>query len=277
MVEQWVPFAAVVGVVLASFLFNMIASPKLMRAINTPVEVNTPWRRPKLISGKSLVTLWFASAILYLSTLPGVLQISGVDLEVWSLPALILLLGTTLTASTYKRALAQQPDEVLDERELALRNILYPVSYQILGMIVAVFTIVTFITMFDINTTQTLSLPSETLVGGSVTAVLFIWVLPSLVHAWRDPVPDEVSEETQRALKDAKGELRREFNWMSIEIDAAGNEVKDEIRNAMGLGGTSIKKKRNPRRLKVAVNGRVVRGTSVAKKAAKPAKKRTRP
>ena len=92
---------------------------------------------------------------------------------------------------------------------------------------------------------------SETALGSVITLLFFFWVTPSLVHAWRDPVPDEVSEEMRRALralKETKRELRREFRGLS-------------------------KKGRSPRGLKVAVNGRLVKGAPAAKKRAKPVKK----
>ena len=63
---QWLPYAVVVGTAVLAFLFNMVASPRLMRALNSPVEVNAPWPRPRIIAGKSLVAIWFASAALYL-------------------------------------------------------------------------------------------------------------------------------------------------------------------------------------------------------------------
>ncbi len=270
---QWLPYAVVVGTAVLAFLFNMVASPRLTRALNSPVEVHVPWRRPRIIAGKSLVTIWFASAALYLATLPQVLELPGVDLSGWSIPTLAIMLLASFAATTYKRSLAQQVEDQLDERELAARNGFYPLAHQTVLMFASTLFVILFIVQLGSNEIDLGTINSETALGSAITLLFFFWVTPSLVHAWRDPVPDEVSEEMRRALKDAKRELRREFRGLSIEIDAAGAEVKDEIRKAMGMGETSKKKGRSPRGLKVAVNGRLVKGASAAKKRAKPAKK----
>ncbi|MFZ9353022.1 MAG: hypothetical protein ACO25N_05240 [Candidatus Limnocylindrus sp.] len=270
---QWLPYAVVVGTAVLAFLFNMVASPRLMRALNSPVEVNAPLRRPRIIAGKSLVTIWFVSAALYLATLPQVLELPSVDLDGWSLPALVFMLLISFSATTYKRSLAQQVEEQLDERELAARNGLYPLAHQTVLTFASVLFVIFFILQVGQDEITLGTINSETALGAAITLLFFFWVTPSLVHAWRDPVPDEVSEEMRRALKDAKGELRRELRGLSIEIDAAGAEVKHEIRKSMGLGKTSNKKKRSPRGLKVAVNGRLVKGAPPAKKRANPVKK----
>jgi hypothetical protein len=251
----------------------MVASPRLMRALNSPVEVHVPWRRPRIIAGKSLVTIWFASAALYLATLPQVLVIPDVDLSGWSIPALAIMLLASFSATTYKRSLAQQVEDQLDERELAARNGFYPLAHQTVLTFASALFVIFFILQVGQNEIDLGTINSETALGAAMTLLFFFWVTPSLVHAWRDPVPDEVSEEMQRSLKEAKRELRRELRAASYEIDAAVDEVKDEIQKSMGLGGTSNKKKRSPRRLKVAVNGRMVRGATVAKKSSKATKK----
>jgi hypothetical protein len=270
---QWLPYAVVVGTAVLAFLFNMVASPRMMRALNSPVEVHVPWRRPRIIAGKSLVTIWFFSAALYVATLPQVLEIPNVDLSGWSIPTLAIMLLASFAATTYKRSLAQQVEDQLDERELAARNGFYPLAHQTVLTFASALFVMFFILQVGQNEIDLGTINSETALGAAITLLFFFWVTPSLVHAWRDPVPDEVSEEMQQSLKDAKRELRRELRAASYEIDAAVDEVKDEIQKSMGMGGTSNKKKRSPRRLKIAVNGRMVRGATVAKKSAKAAKK----
>jgi hypothetical protein len=269
---QWLPYAVVVGTAVLAFLFNMVASPRLMRALNSPVEVNAPWRRPRIIAGKSLVTIWFASAALYLATLPQVLELSGVDLSSWSIPAFVIMLLASFAASTYKRSLAQQVEDQLDERELAARNGFYPLAHQTVLTFASTLFVIFFILQLGRNEIDLGTIDSETALGAAITLLFFFWVTPSLVHAWRDPVPDEVSEEMRRALKEAKRELRREFRGLSFEIDAAG-VVKNEIQTASVKLGRKTKKGRSPRGLKVAVNGRMVKGAAAAKKRAKPVKK----
>ena len=245
---QWLPYAVVVGTAVLAFLFNMVASPRLMRALNSPVEVNAPWPRPRIIAGKSLVAIWFASAALYLATLPQVLELPGVDLGSWSIPAFVIMLLASFAASTYKRSLAQQVEDQLDERELAARNGFYPLAHQIALTFASILFVILFILQLGRNEIDLGTINSETALGAVITLLFFFWVTPSLVHAWRDPVPDEVSEEWQRALKETKRELRREFRGLS-------------------------KKGRSPRGLKVAVNGRLVKGAPAAKKRAKPVKR----
>jgi hypothetical protein len=270
---QWLPYAVVVGTAVLAFLFNMVASPRLMRALNSPVEVHVPWRRPRIIAGKSLVTIWFASAALYVATLPQVLEIPNVDLSGWSIPALAIMLLASFAATTYKRSLAQQVEDQLDERELAARNGFYPLAHQTALTFASALFVIFFILQVGQNEIDLGTINSETALGAAMTLLFYFWVTPSLVHAWRDPVPDEVSEEMQRSLNEAKRELRRELRGASYEIDAAVDEVKDEIRKSMGLGATSNKKKRGPRRHKFAVNGRMVKGATAVKKGAKAAKK----
>jgi hypothetical protein len=270
---QWLPYAVVVGTAVLAFLFNMVASPRMMRALNSPVEVHVPWRRPRIIAGKSLVTIWFFSAALYVATLPQVLEIPNVDLSGWSIPTLAIMLLASFAATTYKRSLAQQVEDQLDERELAARNGFYPLAHQTVLTFASALFVMFFILQVGQNEIDLGTINSETALGAAITLLFFFWVTPSLVHAWRDPVPDEVSEEMQRSLNEAKRELRRELRGASYEIDAAVDEVKDEIRKSMGLGATSNKKKRGPRRHKIAVNGRMVKGATAVKKGAKAAKK----
>jgi hypothetical protein len=59
------------AILVASFLGNLAFGRKISDSINTAtIEVNTPWARPKLLSGRFLVVLWFTSALLYGISLP---------------------------------------------------------------------------------------------------------------------------------------------------------------------------------------------------------------
>ena len=115
MLEQWVPFAAVTFIVLLSFLTNVAFGSRVADWTNSaPVEINSPWKRPRLLAGKSLVALWFTTALLYIATLPGAIVVDAVVLQISSLPALLLLAALTISVMTYKRSLAQQPNNALD-------------------------------------------------------------------------------------------------------------------------------------------------------------------
>ena len=250
MLEQWVPFAAVSFIVLLSFITNVAFDPKVTDWTNSaPIEVNTPWRRPRLLAGKSLVALWFATALLYIATLPGAIIVDGVVLQISSLPALLLLAGLTFAVITYKRSLAQQPNGALDERERGVRDTLYLISYRIVGSILAGIFLAGFIAKFiaelEVNLDQ---IPTDTALGIAVTAAMFLWVLPSLVHAWTDPVPDEVSEESRDAWKTAKREIKREIAEIRKDLPKSEKAALAELRKAdRKLGRTRTKKKTGKR------------------------------
>ena len=250
MLEQWVPFAAVTFIVLLSFITNVAFGPKVADWTNSaPIEVNTPWKRPRFLAGKSLVALWFATALLYIATLPGAIVVDGVVLQISSLPALLLLAVLTAAVITYKRSLAQQPDIQLDERERGIRDTLYLTSYRIAVSILAGIFLAGFIAKFiaglEINLDQ---IPTDTALGIAVTAAMFFWVLPSLVHAWTDPIPDEVSEETRDAWRSAKREIKREIAKIRKDLPKSEKAALAELRKAdRKLGRTRTKTKTGKR------------------------------
>jgi len=250
MLEQWVPFAAVTFIVLLSFITNVAFGSKVADWTNSaPIEVNTPWKRPRILAGKSLVALWFATALLYIATLPGAIVVDGAVLQISSLPALLLLAVLTVAAVTYKRSLAQQPDIQLDERERGVRDTLYLTSYRIAVSILAGIFLAGFMAKFiadlEVNLDQ---IPTDTALGIAVTAAMFLWVLPSLVHAWTDPIPDEVSEETRDAWKTAKREIKREIAEIRKGVPKSEKVAQAELRRAERyLDGTLARKKSRKR------------------------------
>ena len=250
MLEQWVPFAAVSFIVLLSFITNVAFGSKVADWTNSaPIEVNSPWKRPRFLAGKSLVVLWFVTAFLYIATLPGAVVVDGVVLQISSLPALFLLASLTVGVITYKRSLAQQPNGALDERERGVRDTLYLTSYRIVGSIlVGIFLagfIAKFIAELEVNLDQ---IPTDTALGIAVTAATFLWVLPSLVHAWTDPIPDEVSEETRDAWKTAKREIKREIAEIRKGVPKSEKVAQAELRRAERyLDGTLARKKSRKR------------------------------
>ena len=250
MLEQWVPFAAVSFIVLLSFITNVAFGSKVADWTNSaPIEVNSPWKRPRFLAGKSLVVLWFATAFLYIATLPGAVVLDGAVLQISSLPALFLLASLTVGVITYKRSLAQQPNGALDERERGVRDTLYLTSYRIAVSILAGIFLAGFMAKFiaelEVNLDQ---IPTDTALGIAVTAAMFLWVLPSLVHAWTDPVPDEVSEESRDAWKTAKRELKREIAKIRKSVPKSEKVAQAELRRAERyLDGTLARKKSRKR------------------------------
>lgn len=250
MLEQWVPFAAVTFIVLLSFITNVAFGSKVADWTNSaPIEVNTPWKRPRLLAGKSLVVLWFVTAFLYIATLPGAMVVDGVVLQISSLTALLLLAVLTVAVITYKRSLAQQPNVALDERERGVRDTLYLTSYRIVGSILAGIFLAGFMAKFiaelEVNLDQ---IPTDTALGIVVTAAMFLWVLPSLVHAWTDPIPDEVSDEVRDRWKTAKREIKREIAKIRKDLPKSEKAALAELRKAdRKLGRTRTKKKTGKR------------------------------
>jgi hypothetical protein len=250
MLEQWVPFATVTFIVLLSFITNVAFGSRVADWTNSaPIEVNTPWKRPRILAGKSLVALWFATALLYIATLPGAIVVDGAVLQISSLPALLLLAVLTVAAVTYKRSLAQQPDIQLDERERGVRDTLYLTSYRIAVSILAGIFLAGFIAKFiaelEVNLDQ---IPTDTALGIAVTAAMFLWVLPSLVHAWTDPIPDEVSDEVRDGWKTAKREIKREIAKIRKDLPKSEKAALAELRKAdRKLGRTRTKKKTGKR------------------------------
>jgi hypothetical protein len=246
MLEQWVPFAAVSFIVLLSFITNVALGSRVADWANSaPIEVNSPWKRPRLLAGKSLVALWFITALLYIATLPGAVVLDGAVLQISSLPALFLLASLTVAVITYKRSLAQQPNGALDERERGVRDTLYLTSYRIAVSILAGIFVAGFIAKFvaelEVNLDQ---IPTDTALGIAVTAAMFLWVLPSLVHAWTDPIPDEVSEEASYAWKTAKREIKREIAEIRKGVPKSEKVAQAELRRAERyLDGTLARKK----------------------------------
>ena len=250
MVEQWVPFAAVSFIVLLSFLTNVAFGSRVADWTNSaPIEIDSPWKRPRLLAGKSLVVLWFTTALLYIATLPGAIVVDAVVLQISSLPALLLLAALTIAVTTYKRSLAQQPNDALDERERRIRDTLYLTSYRIAASILVLIFLAGFLAKFiaklEVNLDQ---IPTDTALGITVTAAVFLWVLPSLVHAWTDPIPDEVSEEASYAWKTAKREIKREIAEIRKDLPKSEKVAQAELRRAERyLDGTPARKKSRKR------------------------------
>ena len=246
MLEQWVPFTVISFIVLLSFITNVAFGSKVSDWTNSaPIEVNSPWKRPRVLAGKSLVALWFVTALLYIATLPGAVVLDGAVLQISSLPALFLLASLTVAVITYKRSLAQQPNGALDERERGVRDTLYLTSYRIAVSIIAGVFLAGFMAKFiaelEVNLDQ---IPTDTAFGIAITAVVFLWVLPSLVHAWTDPIPDEVSEETRDGWKTAKREIKREIAKIRKGIPKSEKVAQAELRRAERyLDGALARKK----------------------------------
>jgi len=211
MVEQGLPLLVIAGIALANVAVNLFFGTRVSDAVGAGVlEVNTPWKRPRILAGKRLVALWFAAALTCLATLPGVVGIDAAVAAALSGPAIVAVAFMTIAAVSYKGGLAQQPSYVLDERERGVREPIYLLAYRIIAGTLLCVGLAGYLAMSvgDVRIDWG-AIPGGTLLGGAVLAATFVWALPSLVHAWRDPIPDEVNDETREEWQAVKRELGR--------------------------------------------------------------------
>ena len=216
------------AILVASFLGNLAFGRKISDSINTAaIEVNTPWARPKLLSGRFLVVLWFTSALLYGISLPTT-EDTFVGDGVLSILALGFFLLMCVAAMSYRRSMAHQADSTLDERERSVRNELYLFSYRVLASTAALIWIALFaaFTGFKIGSGENLQIDFvlwENSAALALILIAFVVVLPSLVHAWLHPVQDdELGSERKDQWEFAKRRIKEE-----LQSELA--ELRDEI------------------------------------------------
>ena len=233
--EHWALFTAILGIVGLSFLGAVALPRRMSDQFNTAsVEVHTPWKRPKILAGRSLVALWFLSAALHLALLPGIVTTGEPLLAVSQLPSVLIVLALTLTTVSYKRSLAQQPDSEIDERERTVRDRLYLTSYRIISSILVLAWLVVFALLVTqgVDTLVVSELSLDTLAGLGFLAAMLLYALPSLVHAWIDPVPDELSDEDRDAWKTAKREIKSEIAKIRKDLPKGEKAARAELRKA---------------------------------------------
>ena len=233
--EHWALFTAILGIVGLSFLGTVALPRRMSDQFNTAsVEVHTPWKRPKILAGRSLVALWFLSAALHLALLPGIVTTGEPLLAVSQLPSVLIVLALTLTTVSYKRSLAQQPDSEIDERERTVRDRLYLTSYRIIASILVLAWLVVFALLVTqgVDTLVVSELSLDTLAGLGFLAAMFLYALPSLVHAWIDPVPDELSDEDRDAWRTAKREIKSEIAKIRKDLPKGEKAARAELRKA---------------------------------------------
>lgn len=90
----------------------------------------------------------------------------------------IVLLAWLIGAT---KARADSPDEYLDEREIAVRNVVYLEAFRVIGAVIAVGFIVT-------NLLPDFKLEARTILGVLFPLVL---ILPTCILAWTQPDPPE--------------------------------------------------------------------------------------
>ena len=233
--EHWALFTAILGIVGLSFLGAVALPRRMSDQFNTAsVEVHTPWKRPKILAGRSLVALWFLSAALHLALLPGIVTTGEPLLAVSQLPSVLIVLALTLTTVSYKRSLAQQPDSEIDERERTVRDRLYLTSYRIIASILVLAWLVVFALLVTqgVDTLVVSELSLDTLAGLGFLAAMFLYALPSLVHAWIDPVPDALSDEDRDAWRTAKREIKNEIAKIRKDLPKGEKAARAELRKA---------------------------------------------
>ena len=248
--EDWALFTAILGAVGFSFLVAVAIPRSMSDRFNTAsVEVHTPWKRPKILAGRSLVALWFLGAALHLALVPGIVTTGEPLLAVSRFPSVLIVLALTFATVSYKRSLAQQPDAEIDERERVVRDRLYLTSYRIIASILVLFWILAFALLvtqeIDVLIVGELSL--NTIADLGFLAAMFLYALPSLVHAWIDPVPDELSDEDRDAWRTAKREIKSEIAKIRKDLPKGEKAARAELRKADRVLGPT-RNQRKPRK-----------------------------
>ena len=233
--EHWALFTAILGAVGFSFLVAVAIPRSMSDRFNTAsVEVHTPWKRPKILAGRSLVALWFLGAALHLALVPGIVTTGEPLLAVSRFPSVLIVLALTFATVSYKRSLAQQPDAEIDERERVVRDRLYLTSYRIIASILVLAWLLVFAVLMtqevDVLIVGELSL--DTIADLGFLAAMFLYALPSLVHAWIDPVPDELSDEDRDAWRTAKREIKSEIAKIRKDLPKGEKAARAELRKA---------------------------------------------
>ncbi len=230
------------AILVASFLGNLAFGRRISDSINTAaIEVNTPWARPRLLSGRFLVVLWFTSALLYGISLPTT-EDTFVGDGVLSILALGFFLLMCVAAMSYRRSMAHQADSTLDERERSVRNELYLFSYRVLASTAALIWIALFaaFTGFKIGSGEDLQIDFvlwENSAALALILIAFVVVLPSLVHAWLHPVQDdelgsERKDQWELAMRRIKEELQSELSELHEEIVKEGVPMAEKALKA---------------------------------------------
>ncbi len=136
--------------------------------------------RRLMIAGLSLLTFLLALS----SALP-----TKASSYVGTLGGLLLLIGYLLLRTSV-RHIADSPDELLDERQIALRDRSYLHSYRIISSVFALLLIALFIRIDLSESTFELSKWWGT--GTWFALIMLMAGLPSMVVAWLDKGEDEI-------------------------------------------------------------------------------------
>ncbi len=182
-----IPTGAAILVVLAVvFLSTVAIGERLSDRLNSaPLELPAAWERyrPRILAGKWLVGVWFAAAAAALLLPGGPARLAG----------LLAFAAASFLVIGYRRSLAQQPAEALDERERSLQRSIYVSAYRILASAIGIAAVA--LMLAEARVLDLRLLPPADDGTAVLVALIFVWVAPSLVHAWLDPRPDEREED----------------------------------------------------------------------------------
>lgn len=192
-------FLAVATIAATVFLWNVTVGRTWADRLNSGVAFGLlPFRRPRVLGGRRLVAVWFAAALAVLATGPGddgwLLDPVLPEPPFARLAALLLLAAAQFVTVGYKGSLAQQVDAELDERERAIRDRVYLYGYRIVTSLVAIVIVAALLVSvpgFPGASGFRVDLDPAVLHDHLLVAVLALWAIPSLVHAWIDPRSDE--------------------------------------------------------------------------------------
>jgi len=136
--------------------------------------------RRLMIAGLSLLTILVALS----SALP-----TKASSYVGTLGGLILLIGYLLLRTSV-RHIADSPDELLDERQIALRDRSYLHSYRIISSVFAILLVALFIRI-DLSE-NAIEISEWWGTGTWFSLIMLMAGLPSMVVAWLDKGEDEI-------------------------------------------------------------------------------------
>lgn len=136
--------------------------------------------RRLMIAGLSLLTIMVALS----SILP-----TKASSYVGTLGGLILLIGYLLLRTSV-RHIADSPDELLDERQIALRDRSYLHSYRIISSVFAILLVALFIRI-DLSE-NAIEISEWWGTGTWFSLIMLMAGLPSMVVAWLDKGEDEI-------------------------------------------------------------------------------------
>lgn len=189
----------------ACFFGNVLPGERVADALSTsPVTLPEGslrarvLRRPRFLTGRLLVGIWFVTFFLAIATQIAAPAVSAGIRGLLALAAVGLFIAASIIVLAWQRSLAQQPRARLDERERHLQGAVYLVAYRIVASVLAAAFAVGVGAVFAGWRVDALVIPEDEsgLVNILAIGAFVLYCLPSLVHAWLEPRPEDAEDES---------------------------------------------------------------------------------